>query len=333
MVLKAVVKNAAGTTLETREVTRIAFDTAIPAETFSFTVPEGITVWDARSKPAPSGYAELVAQMEQIGKAVDFPLFLPRAVPEGLVAGAPQHSPAGVEIAYSPTGTGAVEGGTVVMIQRKATPSDMGERLPDEQPMQIGGYPGWFLQGFRNPDGTGLASGLTVVRDGTRISFTSFALGKEPLLAMALSLEQVPGSHAPLPNPVPPTLTELRAKVGHAILVPTKVPTGLKAGQPMGGDQPEDPVRLIYKNAQGAVELDVLNGRAGCCLDGDGRKGGEPVTIRGGITGHLLGGQPESGGAILWWQEDGAYVALSGPHLTRDDLIAIANSMSATANP
>ncbi|HLN62752.1 MAG TPA: sigma-E factor regulatory protein RseB domain-containing protein [Symbiobacteriaceae bacterium] len=328
MVLKAVVRESSGTVLETREVTRIAYDAPIPADAFTFAVPEGVTVWDTRPKPAPAGYQELVAQMQQFARDADYPLFLPRAVPTGLRAGAPMLTPAGLEIAYSATGTGAIEAGAVQMMQRRATSSDVGGHPPDEQPIQVGNYPGWFLQGHKEPDGTGLHNGLTVIRDGTRISFTSLDLGKEQLLAMALSLEPVPGSHAPLPNPVPPTLAELRAKVGHAILIPTQVPAGLKAGPPVGGDSPGDLVRITYVNAQGAVELDVLNGPAGCCLDGDGRKAGEPVTIRSGIEGHFIGNTPAAGGPILWWQEGGAYVALSGPHLTRDQLIAIANSMS-----
>ena len=138
----------------------------------------------------------------------------------------------------------------------------------------------------------------------------------------------MPGSHAPLPNPVPPTLAELRATVGHAILVPTRVPAGLRAGAPVGGGFAGDLVRVAYVNTQGAVELDLLNGPAGCCLDADGRKAGEPVTIRSGIEGHFIASTPEAGGPILWWQEGGAYVALSGAHLTRDQLIEIANSMS-----
>jgi hypothetical protein len=37
-------------------------------------------------------------------------------------------------------------------------------------------------------------------------------------------------------------------------------------------------------------------------------------------------------GAVLWWQEAGAYVALSGPSLTKEDLVWIAASMSFKAN-
>ncbi|HWI64546.1 MAG TPA: hypothetical protein VNT75_22165, partial [Symbiobacteriaceae bacterium] len=69
------------------------------------------------------------------------------------------------------------------------------------------------------------------------------------------------------------------------------------------------------------------SGPAGCCLDADSRKLGESVTIRGGITAHLLNIDPP----ILWWNENGAYVALEGPHQTRESLIRIAESLSDTA--
>jgi hypothetical protein len=51
------------------------------------------------------------------------------------------------------------------------------------------------------------------------------------------------------------------------------------------------------------------------------------------LTAHLLNVQAAFGGPILWWEQDGTYVAVSGPHLTKDDLVKIASSMSATAVP
>lgn len=41
----------------------------------------------------------------------------------------------------------------------------------------------------------------------------------------------------------------------------------------------------------------------------------------------------EFGGSILWWNEAGAYVAISGPCLTEEDLVRIANLMSPDAVP
>jgi outer membrane lipoprotein-sorting protein len=190
LVLKSTASDAAGKQVEAREVTSVAFQEPIPADTFTFAVPQGATVYDSRPKPAPSG-VELVGQMQQLAAEAGIPLYLPRAVPAGLKAGAPQRTPAGVEVNYSPNGTRALEAGTVLVIQQKAAPTDLTNPLPDEQIIQVAGQPAIFLQGNRNPDGTGLASNLTVVRNGTKITFTSFTLDKAALIAMAESLEPV----------------------------------------------------------------------------------------------------------------------------------------------
>lgn len=108
------------------------------------------------------------------------------------------------------------------------------------------------------------------------------------------------------------------------ILVPMFVPDGLLAEPPVGG-------RIDFHDAEGVVSMTVLSGPEGCCLAADPRKTGEPVALQGGIEAHLLNLQPEFGGLILWWNQEGAYVAVSGPDLTRDDLVRIAEWMSASA--
>lgn len=80
-----------------------------------------------------------------------------------------------------------------------------------------------------------------------------------------------------------------------------------------------------------SVGVRVTVGQEGCCLDADPRKFGGGTPIRGGIPGTYIPNQPEFGGPILWWNEDGAYIALSGPQLAEDDLVEIAESMSSTA--
>ncbi|HEV8635996.1 MAG TPA: hypothetical protein VG370_17365, partial [Chloroflexota bacterium] len=64
----------------------------------------------------------------------------------------------------------------------------------------------------------------------------------------------------------------------------------------------------------------------------DPRKGGQAVALPNGLTAHFLNMQPEYGGPILWWEQEGAYVALSGPRRTRDELVKIATSVSKTAD-
>jgi WD40-like Beta Propeller Repeat len=75
----------------------------------------------------------------------------------------------------------------------------------------------------------------------------------------------------------------------------------------------------------------VINGPIGCCLDADPRKSGDSVALPNRISAHFLQVEPHYGGPILWWRQEGTYIAISGPRLTKDVLIAIAASMSKTA--
>jgi hypothetical protein len=114
-----------------------------------------------------------------------------------------------------------------------------------------------------------------------------------------------------------------------ALLVPTDVPTGFGAPRAALGAYVLG-LRLTYLAPDGTVGLLVLNAPAGCCLDADPRKRGLPVALPNGVTAHFLGDiAPQYGGPILWWVQDGAYVALSGPRLDRDDLVRVAASAAA----
>lgn len=112
------------------------------------------------------------------------------------------------------------------------------------------------------------------------------------------------------------------------IFVPTAAPVGLAPQPPRSRDQI---VEILYLTKEQSIGLRVTNGPAGCCLDSDPGKAVGETLIRNGLTGHFLINQPEFGGPILWWQEGGTYIALSGPDLTKTDLLTVANSMSSTA--
>lgn len=276
-------------------------------------------------------------KLQQLARQFDFPVFAPRWLPPGYVPLAPRRHPFGAELIYAPVsaaGTVSPETPRSLNISMlRATPTHAAEVPARAEPIRVGDASGWFQPGIRQPGGGGSSSLLTLMRDGTWISLSSFALGKEDLLRVAASLEPVPGSHPRLPNPQPRTLGEVRRWVTFPVFVPTDTPTGLTAEPPTGGEGPDDPVNTIYHTPDGAVALRVLSGPAGCCLDADPRKTGEPVLVRGGIQAHLLPEPPQFGGPILWWEETGAYVALSGPNLTEDQLLRIAGSMSSTAAP
>lgn len=145
------------------------------------------------------------------------------------------------------------------------------------------------------------------------------------------------GSQRPSPTPTPPTpptLDSLRRSLTYPIFVPTILPAGLSPSQPVVGDPAHTPgVSIAYHSNDGSTALLVLNGPLGCCLDADYRKGGGLVHLPGGIAAHLLLEEPQYGGPILWWDQDGTYIALSGPYLTGADLAKIAESMSKTADP
>lgn len=54
---------------------------------------------------------------------------------------------------------------------------------------------------------------------------------------------------------------------------------------------------------------------------------------RQGVTGYRLSNEPQFGCPILWWDQRGTYVALSGPNLTLPELTRMAGSVSDTAMP
>ena len=115
--------------------------------------------------------------------------------------------------------------------------------------------------------------------------------------------------------------------------MPTQVPEGLHAGNPLRKPDSSPIIHIPYVDKGGKQGLSVAIGPSGNGLDADPRKTGKGVRIRENITGHFLVNQPEFGGSILWWNETGAYVAISGPYLTEEDLVRIANSMSPDATP
>jgi hypothetical protein len=129
-------------------------------------------------------------------------------------------------------------------------------------------------------------------------------------------------------------LAAVRVQVGYSVFVPTTTPTGLVPDQPLV-DNPCGTwvVQITYRAADGTAALVVLNGPSGCCLDSDPRRVGLPVALPNGLAAHYLGQiGAQYGGDILWWEQSGSYVALSGPRLTRDDLVRIAASLSPIAD-
>ncbi|HEX5164675.1 MAG TPA: hypothetical protein VFV93_04700, partial [Thermomicrobiales bacterium] len=141
-----------------------------------------------------------------------------------------------------------------------------------------------------------------------------------------------PATVTPQPEPTsqPSSLDALREQVSYPIFVPTIIPDGLTATEPTGGQAADSFVEIEYQTADGQPGLSVLVGPAGCCLAQAG-KDGYAVTLSNGLAAHNVASQPDSPAGILWWNQDGAYIALSGTNLTFDDLLQIAASMSSSA--
>jgi hypothetical protein len=89
---------------------------------------------------------------------------------------------------------------------------------------------------------------------------------------------------------------------------------------------------IEYMFASRGILLRVFQGPAGCCLDNDRPDARRDVEIRPGVTAQFDPVQGQFGGPILWWVEETArgraFVAVSSPSLGRDELIAIARSMT-----
>lgn len=132
------------------------------------------------------------------------------------------------------------------------------------------------------------------------------------------------------PQPVAPAtakpLKEIRRQVSFPVFVPTWLPGGLRFSQATvdGGQH----VTLDYGVPD--KHLSILEGPLGCCLDADPRRYGGP-TLPHGRTVNLLDVGAQYGGLILWWDQEGTYIALSSATLSKGDLLRIAAAMSKTA--
>ncbi|MGI8968150.1 MAG: hypothetical protein ACR2GA_03490, partial [Chloroflexota bacterium] len=118
------------------------------------------------------------------------------------------------------------------------------------------------------------------------------------------------------------------------IFLPTHIPPGLKPQTPYIDSGGIDYlVAIHYHDSHGQVALAVADGATFCCIHEDPRKYGIPVKLRSGITAHLLDFGVSIGSLDLWWEQSGSFVTVSGPRLSKVELVRIARSMSPTAVP
>ncbi len=315
-------------------VTAIDYNQALPNDLFTFTPPADAKINDMRPKPAPSAQ-EYQTQLSALAARVEFPLFAPAELPNGLVPRAPQWNEIEkqIELAYVPaaqadTNSLAQQDG-VSILEKRADYETLRGWSDGAEPFALDGAQGWIRRGDFDPSvGTGSNSAATVLRDGTLLLISSFRVKPDALIELAKTLQTVPGSHAPAPNPTAPTLQALRAQADYPILIPTYVPDDLTPAPPMQNE-------IDYYRADGTKALMVQNAKQGAgAMEQESRFQGELVELPNGRVAHQLlfnadANQPTI--VILWWVQDGGYTALESHGIARDETLKIAASMSSAA--
>ncbi len=324
-----------GKLLSTMEVTSIQYNAVIDPTLLAFIPPLGAKVQDLRPKPAPTK-SEFQRQMQDLAAQASFPLFVPGQVPDDLAPRQPRmDADQGLQLEYVPPAEADKGSFPAIKITEQQATYDLVSRWTDRaERAAIGGAQGWLRRGFRNVDGTGGDSAAMVLRDGTLISISSFRLSPEELIGVAASLAPVPGGHAPLPNPTPLRLEEIRRQASFKPFLPGYVPTGLKAEPPVTGSNQGsdriDAMNVTYHSADGAVALMLVEGPPR-----DPSSMARPmltapeVAIGNGVTGRLMDARAAQT-LLLWWEQEGTFIALETRVLSRDELLRIAASMSTT---
>lgn len=311
------------------EVTEIKYNLDFPNNLFTFTPPADAKINDMRPKPAPNS-SQYETQLQALTRDAEFPIFAPASLPNHFVPLAPKWNgiERQVELAYVPAdrvNAAELADQFGILIYERRADYDLVRNWTDgAQEIEVDGNQAWVRRAdFDSASGLGSNSAVIVLRDGTFISISSFRIAPEQLGDVAKSLERVPGSHAPLPNPKPLTLKELRAQSDFPISIPAYVPEGLMPAPPTSN-------QIEYYRADGTNALIVQfakQGQGG--MEQDARFNGETVKLSNGRDVHQLTFEPEI--VILWWDENGGYSALEGHGIARDEMRKIAASMSSTA--
>lgn len=310
-------------------VTKVQYNIDLPPGLFEYAPPPGAAVTDNRPKPAPSADA-YQSQLGELARNAAYPLFVPSSLPAGLIPRVPQVDTLenSIKLEYVPadeasTNTMADSNGVIIR-QQLADYNTIRNWTDGSEIIDLSGIQGWIRRGdFQSGQNVGSNSAIMLVRDGTLISISSFAISPEQLIEIANALEPVPGGHAPLPNPTAPTLDELRAQSGLPFFVPTYVPEGLTAEPPTSN-------QVQYHRADGSIGLIVQNAKQGeGGMEADPRFNGKVLSLANGIEAHQLGFEPAI--IILWWHQGGGYISLEGHGIPEQDMLQIANSMSSTA--
>lgn len=335
--------------------TSAQFDVPIDPSVFSFTPPADATIYDLRPKGAATT-SQFDAQMRDLAGKMGYTLFAPSYLPNGLSARLPTTATLSsgetwLTLEYLPTNqvnqpVDAIGHGLRIV---ENPLGNLYTHISNEQLIYVGGRTAWLtsthtLGGLPETE-------LHIYREGDTIDIDSAAYKSDELMKVAAGLMQVPISVSATPTPVPdtlglntpPKLDDLRSKLPFSVFVPANPPAGLIIEPPVKIDllnlaqvsfkNEDNRVDIDYHNPDGSFALSVLSGPSGCCRDADKAQQGESASLVDGTTAHFLNNAPEQGGPTLWLVKSGTYVEVRGWQMSKDALVALANTLSSTANP
>lgn len=185
-----------------------------------------------------------------------------------------------------------------------------------------------------------MAVAVRNVERGPMLQVAALAAGVGLLLIAALlpalsqrAAERV-GTPAPTASPVLTLASRVSAVVDQLAfvpLVPSTAPSGVATVPSVEvRTGPGAPTLLEIKwppKRTGHPAMLILQGPAGCCLDSVRPYARRDIEVRPGVLAELIPLRSQDGGSILWWLEGDAYIAVSGPDLTEEDLVEVARGM------
>jgi hypothetical protein len=139
-VLKAVLRDTADTrVVQTGQVTSIRYNPELTDALFTFTPPPGTDVLDNRPQPSPAA-AEFEQQLVALARQADFPLFVPRGVPSGLVPRRPRlEAQLGLRLEYVPPAEASTDAPAqqrgFAIIERRATFAEAASATENAEPV------------------------------------------------------------------------------------------------------------------------------------------------------------------------------------------------------
>jgi hypothetical protein len=173
---------------EEATVTRIRYNVSLPASLFTYTAPLGTRILDTRRPSAGPNVGAYGAALRSLAARAGFAIFVPGERLAGLALQQPRlTAPAKLRLVYAPPGTGAAAS-SVVIAERPATRAELSAVPAHAQPVLVAGAGTATLTAWYRPGGATVLNRLSLVREGTALTFSSRLLGRDGLADLAGSL-------------------------------------------------------------------------------------------------------------------------------------------------